>query len=90
MPNADIDASPVAPLTSSVERGWCFSYVLDRHWQLISGCNTSNVRRDDVAVEETGREPVTSHSSVEWGQTRSNPDSYLRRSRPEIAMPQSI
>ena len=32
---------------------------------------------------------MTSRSSEEWGETQSNPDSYLRRSRPERAMSQS-
>ena len=49
-----------------------------RERRLAGGCNTSNVRGDD-GEEEGGKATSDEALFKEWGETQSNPDSYLRR-----------
>lgn len=79
MPNADIDRTRVAPLIASIAS----VDALHTSWKgtrrhLAGGRNISNVRSDDVEEEAW---KVTSDEALfkEWGETQSNPDSYLRR-----------
>jgi hypothetical protein len=82
--NTDVDRIRVAPPTSSVAIMALHAFSRGSRSRLADGVTLP--MSDFTRWEWKARmQPVTSLTTEEWGETQSNPDSYLRRSRPERA-----